>query len=216
MKPWIAALVAAAAAACDGSLPPPRVLSISPSGMLESDAVEVEVEVEVIMGFQVNYAESRATIDRTLVLTIGPLEVGSGRYEPNGLLHAFVPSRLPAGTHNVAVQLADSRRGTLASAFIVQPGIWPGGFTIDPIGNQTKDVPFPVTIRATDPNASTFGGTMDLTSTNGVMYPPTTAPFENGVRVESVVFTTPVNSTLIQVRDVAGRAVALSNPFRVN
>lgn len=217
MRSWIAAWVVAAIAGCGGqSLPPPRILSITPSEKLESDAVDVVVEVEAIMGFQVDYARSTASIDRTLSLSIGgSLVIGSGRYEPSGRQEAFIPSSLEAGTYDVLAQLADFRSGSLENGFLVHAGTWPGGYTVDLVAQrQQVNVPFLITIRATDPNASGFRGTVDLSVTSGVMNPKFTGVFENGVRVQSVVFTTPAPATLIQVRDLKG-SMAQSNVFRV-
>jgi hypothetical protein len=213
----IAALVMMAAAAGCGpqALPDPRVLSITPAQMLESDAVDVVVEVEAVMDFQVDYPASTASVDRTLVLSIGPQVVGNNRYETNGVLHAFVPSKLQAGTYDVSMMLPDQRSATLSQAFTVLPGLWPDGYLIDPIADQQRDVPFTITIRATGANAPGFRGTVDLDSSNGVMNPEVTGPFENGgVRVQTVVFTSAVGMTRIRLSDLHGRS-AMSNNFRV-
>ena len=213
-----AASLAFALAACEPPpLPQPRILAVEPTSMLSSDARNVAVTVDAILPFRADYDLGQMTVERSLLLSIGPLLVGDSRYENNGVLVAFVPSRLNPGIYDVTVTLVGDRRvAILEQAFTVNPGPWPEGYSIDPIPSpQRANVPFAITIRATGTNPATFQGTVDLMANRGLMSPARTGPFTAGVRLENVVFSTPAAGIIITVRDLLG-TTASSGPFVVN
>jgi hypothetical protein len=205
---------------CGGAAPPdPRVLSIEPSTMISSGTASVVITVDAVLPFKVDYNTGTISVFRSLLANVGNVVVGNGRYENDGMLPAFIPSRLQPGLHDVTVTLSDGRVGVLAGAFTVTPGSWPAsGFTIDPIANpQTAGVPFALTIRAQGAFSATFNGTVDYFVAGVSTVPSTTAPFLNGVRSETVVVVSPTRGTPTHVTatDLLGR-IAVSNDFIVN
>jgi len=185
--------------------------------MLSSAYEEVTVTVDAILPFQADYDQGQLTVERSLLIGIGPLLVGDSRYENNGVLTARVPSKLPPGVYDVSLTLVGDRRyDVVPNAFTVTPGAWPAGYSIDTISSpQAVNTPFIVTIRATGANATTFAGTVDIQDSRGLTQPTPTGPFTAGVREQSMTFTTSGAGITLTVRDLPG-TTATSNPFTVN
>jgi hypothetical protein len=220
----LAALTAAAAlaAGCGSSgLPLPVIHSIVPDQMDSAGTAEVTITVDAVLPFNIDYGTSTATVDRSLILNIGPLIVGDSRFSNNGLLTAFVPSKLLPGIYDVGITLVDRRVGTLPRAFTVTGlGGWPDRYTIDPIPSpQHVGASFPVTIRAMLNNmtaASFFNGTVDLqlSKPNGAPAAPT-GPFTDGVRTEMVTVFTQETGVIITVTDLLGHMGTSAPAFNV-
>jgi len=201
--------------------PPPKVLSIEPDTMTSSSFADVIIAVDAVLPFSVDYGAGEATVDPLILLSVDPIPVGGGTFQPNGRLPARIPSKLAPGAHDVTVTLVgaegDSRTGVLAGGFIVTPGLWPSsGFAIAPIPTpQHVDVPFLITITAQGTNASSFNGTLDYVITGVTPKPVTTNPFTNGVYQESVVIHSPTMGMVhVAAYDQPGR-IATSNDFSV-
>ncbi|HYV45334.1 MAG TPA: hypothetical protein VFA20_10755 [Myxococcaceae bacterium] len=220
----LAALAACGLMGCGTQVPPrPRVLSIDPNTMTSSSFADVIISVDAVLPFTVDYGAGKAAVDPLILLSVDPIPVGGGTFEPNGRLSARIPSKLTEGAHDVTVTLVgaegDSRTGVLAGGFIVTPGTWPsGGFAIAPIADpQRVDVYFTLTITAQGANASSFNGTLDYVIPGVTPKPVTTGPFTNGVYQESLSIHSPTMGQKLQVTayDLLGR-LATSNSFSVN
>ncbi len=95
-------------------------------------------------------------------------------------------------------------------------------FALSVIGNQVAGIPFPVTVTAQDDysnTVTTFGGTVRFGSTIGAVSPTNSGTFSNGVRVESLKYTTISNSNerVLNVTDNApgSNKTGSSNLFKV-
>ena len=213
-----AGIIAAALCACGpASLPNPTIVAIEPAEMVASDGAFVTVTVEAVLPFQVAYGTRTGKLDPGLTITFGGLPLGPAQYENEGKLSVPVPTVFNPGTYDVTVRLSDGREATAPQAFTVKPGLWPDGYTIDPIGAQRREQPFAVTIRATGANAAGFHGNVDLSVDLYQVSPRTSGNFAAGVRVQQVTMTQ-VNkpqAVILTVTDQQGHKGA-SNPFDVN
>ena len=91
------------------------------------------------------------------------------------------PRSCPTGSYDVTVELGDGRLATATDAFVVTPGDWPVGYTIDMIGNQTSGIPFGVTLRAQGaPGRRDYGGTVNLSVPGATVTPTISGPFTAG------------------------------------
>ena len=149
----------------------------------------------------------RSSVDDRLTLKIGPRPFGPSRWADAGVITDFLPSVLPPGSYDVTVELGDGRLTTATDAFVVTQGIWPTGYTIDMIGDQTSGIPFGVTIRAQGvPDGGSYGGTVNLSVPGATVTPTISGPFTAGVRVEVITVTVGNPRTVhLEVSDLGGR-----------
>ncbi len=203
-------------ACAPAALPPPRILSISPSEMVACEGASVSVDVDLVLPTHVNYGQSEATANPDIALRIGAVPVGSGRYAPGGLLTAAVPPVFAPGEYDVGLRVSDGRpEAILAGGFSVKPTPYPDGYTIDFVPDQIQTEPFAITLRARGANASAFNCTVGIFTSRGAISPTVSGPFQSGLRTEWMRIDTPLPSVVITVRDDIGRSGS-SNPFRVN
>jgi hypothetical protein len=175
---------------CSQSLPPISIVSVSPAGMVASEPTRVSVQVDAELAFQVDYGQATLTADSQMQVLVGPLEIGTGSYPPNGLVEGTLPTVIPPGTYNVTVKMRDGRRAVLSNAFSVDAGTWPFGYAIDAIGNQRSGVSFSVTIRTVGPRASGFEGNVLLKLVgDGTLTPTISGAFSAGVLTQTVTVT---------------------------
>jgi hypothetical protein len=214
--PALAALAACGLVGCGpGNLPLPRILSVEPSTMTSSSSVQALITVEAVLPFDADYNKGDITVDRLLAASVGNVPVGSGLYQPDGLLDARIPSKLLPGPHEVTVRLQDGRTGVLDGGFTVTPGLWPSsGFAVAPIATtQHVGAAFALTITAQGTGAATFNGTVDYVIPNVGQF--TTSPFDGGTRQESVTIgQVSMGMIHITVVDLLGR-ITTSNDFIV-
>ena len=198
------------------ALPPPKVLSISPSEMVACEGSTVSVSVDAVLPTHLDYGQSEASANPELFLRIGPVPVGAGEYSPGGVLTASVPPVLAPGVYDVGLRLSDGRpEGILRSAFTVRPNPYPDSYSLDFVQDQTRRIPFAITIRSVGPNESAYNCTVSLSSNRGSISPAVSGAFQRGVRTETVTIDMANPSVIITVRDDLGRSGS-TNPFRVN
>lgn len=195
-----------------GSLPAATITSVTPMVMIASQPTRVEVQVNVELPAEVDYGGGSIELQTGMRTLVGPQELGSGSYPPDGLVRGTLATILALGTYDVVAVLADGRRAVRRDAFTVVPGSWPTGYTVDPISNQRSGAPFSATLRATGANASTFGGNVLLgTSSGAAVIPAVSGTFDAGVRVETVTLTG-AGQRVLTVSDIAGNS-GQSAPF---
>jgi hypothetical protein len=88
------------------------------------------------------------------------------------------------------------------------------GFQLEPIGEQARDVPFKITVRATGPGAHSFQERVSIRASKGQVVSVTPGTFSEGVRVEEISLSHPNPHVYLLVEDAHGHK-GLSNPFRV-
>ena len=198
------------------SLPPPRILSISPSEMVACEGAAVTVDAELVLPTHLDYGHSEASANPDIALRIGAVQVGSGKYSPGGLLLADVPPIFAPGTYDVGLRVSDGRpEAIVAGGFAVKPTPYPDAYAIDFVLDQTAGQPFAITLRATGSNAPAYNCTVALSSSRGSLSPSQSRPFLRGVRTEWVTIDTPRAGVVITARDDNG-GQGSSNAFRVN
>jgi hypothetical protein len=194
-------------AGCSGAtLPPPTVVSVTPSERPASSSGPVTVTLDAVLPTLADHGAETVSVDDRLTLKIGPRPFGPSRWTDAGVISDFLPAVLPPGSYDVTVELGDGRLTTATDAFQVTAGDWPVGYTIDMIGDQTSNRPFGVTIRARGAPDGGYGGTVNLSVPRAAVAPTISGPFSAGVRVEVITVTTqsPGNYHL-EVSDLAGR-----------
>lgn len=210
------ALLLALCACGPAALPPPRILSITPSEMVACEGAVVTVDAELVLPTHLDYGQSEASADPDIALRIGAVPVGSGRYSSGGLLMANVPPIFAPGTYDVGLRVLDGRPEAIAAGgFSVQPTPYPDAYAIDFVPDQQQGQPFAITIRATGPNAPAYNCTVALSSSRGSLSPSESRPFLRGVRTEWVTIDGASSSAVITARDDNG-GHGSSNAFRVN
>jgi hypothetical protein len=199
---------------CSDALPPVSIVSVAPTGMVASQPTQVSVQVDAALAFQVDYGQSSVSADTQMQVLIGPMELGTGTYPPDGLVRGVLPTVLPAGTYNVTVKMGDGRTAALPNAFTVDGGSWPAAYIIDAIGDQRANVAFSVTLRAVGPQASRFEGNVLLGLLgDGTVSPTISGAFSSGVRIENVTISGTGEFTLL-ASDING-GNGQSTPFTV-
>ncbi|MGZ3459162.1 MAG: hypothetical protein ACXU86_11740 [Archangium sp.] len=89
------------------------------------------------------------------------------------------------------------------------------GLSIDPIPDQTRDVPFVITLRAEGPDAAFFEGQVLLSVNKGHVSPNLSNAFHQGVLQEQVVLDKQGGDVMLTVR-LGKSLVVQSNLFRVS
>jgi hypothetical protein len=185
--------------------------------MLASEGTFVTVTLDAVLPFKVVYGTRSNALDTGLEITFGSLPLGPTQYESEGRLSVPVPSVFAPGAYDVALTLADGRRALAPQGFTVKPGLWPDGYTLDPIPIQQRGQQFTVTIRATGANAASFHGNVGLSVDRGQVNPRTSGNFTAGVRRQQVTVSNlnAGQSVTLTVTDPQG-TTGSSNAFTVN
>jgi hypothetical protein len=214
MKRW-ATLAALLLLGCSKSLPPVSIGSVIPANMVASEPTHVSVQVEAELAFQVDYGQGSLTPDTGMEVLVGPLQLGSGTYPPQGLVEGTLPTVIPPGTYNVTVKMGDGRTAVLPNAFGVDAGSWPLAYAIDPIADQQTGVSFSVTVRTVGPRFRNFEGNvlLGLLGGDGSLAPTISGAFSAGVLTQSVTVTG-TGEFMLQVSDING-GNGQSAPFAV-
>lgn len=204
--------------ACGADLAPPRILELSPSSMMASDARQVTLRIDGVLPYEIDYGASSASVDTDLRVTIGTEALDAAPYRADGTVAVFVPSAFQPGDHAVTARFADGRQATVAALFEVTPGDWPSEYAIAPVdGPFRAGVPFEIRVDALRDGVPfpTFHGTVALSLQDGSPLSPTrTDPFSAaGVTERRVIISTPGLHALV-VRDANG-TTAVSNTFAV-
>ena len=124
-----------------------------------------------------------------------------------------------AGTDvQLKVTLATPSVESLSNTFSVAKGL--DHFLISTIGNQSKGVPFEITITAQDEDGATFTsftGTVDITCSLGIgsILPVSLGPFVNGSFTGEITITKPGENVTITVTDPVTGKTGTSNAFNV-
>jgi hypothetical protein len=206
MKRW-ATLAALLLLGCSQSLPPVSIGSVIPASMVASEPTQVSV--------QVDYGQGTLTPDTAMEVLVGPLQLGSGTYPPQGLVEGTLPTVIPPGTYNVTVKMGDGRTAVLPNAFGVDAGTWPLAYAIDSIGDQHTGVSFSVTIRTVGPRFRNFEGNVLLGLLGeGSLAPTISGAFSAGFLTQSVTVTG-TGEFMLQVSDING-GNGQSAPFTVS
>lgn len=203
------------ATGCASELEPPQLRSIVPATVVEGRSTEVLIDADIAFPWSADYSAATAEIDTSFTVTIGGLALRAPGLTAEGDVHGQLPFGLAPGRHDVWLTLGDGRTAVLTEGFEVTPGVFPTGYTIDPIGTQVRQRPFTITVRAQGPGADTFNGSVELLVSRGAITPDVSAPFRNGVLTQEVVLTAPTDDAVITVRDSQGNE-ARSNVFVVN
>ena len=199
---------------CSQSMPPLSIVSVTPAGMVASEPTHVSVQVEAELAFQVDYGQGTVTADSEMKVLVGPLELGTGSYPPQGLVEGTLPTVIPRGTYNVTVKMADGRMAVLPNAFSVDGGTWPFAYAVDAIGDQRSGVSFSVTVRTVGPRASAFEGNVLLGLLgDGSLSPTISGAFSAGVLTQSVTVSG-TGEFMLQASDING-GNGQSAPFTV-
>jgi hypothetical protein len=211
------------------ALPEPSILSVEPEMIAAEGPAVLTVQVSAVLPVTVNYhTETVDTSQLGMTLLIAGQRTDIAFAERDGKLTVAVPEGLAQGAYDVQLALADGREAMREEAFSVVPaasgdGDVPEGvvvrggltgYTIDPIGEQVRGVPFKVTIRAVGPGASTFQGMGVLRASKGQGAPLTTGTFAGGVRQEELTLEQPGGQVFLMIEDALGNK-GLSNSFRV-
>ncbi len=213
------------------ALPPPSIVSVVPSQVAAGVPSSLLVKVDAVLPFTVDYqAGGVDPAQLKMTLRLAGQEVDVPFAEPDGSLLVPVPEGLSMGDYDVQLTLADGREAVRERAFSVVPapalystnplnpqsglrgGIW--GFVIDPIQDQTRDIPFNITIRAMGPEANTFQDRISLRSSRGPVRTLTPDSFSGGVLVEEISVPLAGHDIYLMVEDTQGHW-GLSNSFRV-
>ena len=87
-------------------------------------------------------------------------------------------------------------------------------FEIDPIGEQVRNVPFQITVRALGPKSRAFQSPVSVQASHGQLHTVSSGKFVDGVRQDEVSLSHPGGRVYLLVEDADGHR-GLSNPFRV-
>ena len=201
---------------CGGDLPPPTLRAVSPSAWDQGQAPVLFLELDAVLPLVADHGRKTVVLDESI-------RVGVGGHEPQvvvsfasapGQWEAPMPVGLPPGTHAVEVTLADGRSARLPDAVTIREATMPEGFTIDPVADQRRGVPFTLTVRATGPAAETYSGVVQLSLNQGSMTPNVSENFVAGVLAQEVTVGSVGEGIILSVDDGSGHR-AQSNPFRV-
>jgi hypothetical protein len=214
--------------ACGPStLPAPSIESVEPQQVAAGITSVLSVKVSAVLPLSVSYEdESADPAQLAMTVRLGGQEVDIPFSDRDGMLFVPVPEGMVLGDYDVRVVLADGREAVRERAFSVVPasttptgpggdrGMQGMGFQIDPIGDQVRNSPFKITLRALGPRARSFQEPVSLRASKGKVVSKTLGSFSDGVRVEEIALTHPGNSVYLLVEDTGGHK-GLSNPFRV-
>src|SRR5262245_56941635 len=70
--------------ACDPLLPPPAISSIAPTTTLASSPVQLELQVDAVLPYAVDYGARSAGVDAAVQVNLGPLRLYRGTWPENG------------------------------------------------------------------------------------------------------------------------------------
>jgi hypothetical protein len=215
MKPRRAWLWGLLSLGCgSATLPQASVTSVKPEVMVASQPTRVAVQLDVQLPVQADFGNGSINFQSELQVRVGPQPLGANRYPPDGLVQGTLATTLPPGTYDVTVALGDGRSAALREAFTVVPGMWPSGYTFEPIDAQRSGTPFSVTLHATGANATGFEGNVLLGASSGfTVTPSVSGGFTAGVRVETVTVTG-AGQVVLTASDIAANN-GQSAPFTV-
>jgi hypothetical protein len=234
------ALLSTLLCACEPyTSPAPNIVSIEPEEVMSGETATISLKLDAPLPVKVDYGERTATVV-TPILRIGGEAVPLTLVEQDGTLQATVPGSLSAGLQDVRLEMGDGSGSISEQGLTVlplppemeprnadggpaDPGTEPGedrhlrvtGLRIDPIPDQTRDVPFSITLRAEGPEAALFEGQVQLSTNKGHIRPNLSNSFSKGVRQEQVVLDKQGGNVVLTVR-VGSKLVAWSNPFKVS
>jgi len=216
--------------------PSPSIVSVMPGRVAQGGSSALSVKVDAVLPLSVDY--ETGSVDPAQ-LAIAVQLAGQGVdvpfIEPDGTLIVPVPEGLALGEHDLRVSLADGREVVRERAFsVVLPSTLTGepvprnapadgspeeqtgmmGFQIDPIGEQIRDVPFRLTLRATGPDAGALQEAVSVRASKGPVVTVSRGTFAEGARVEEISLSHPGSHLYLLVEDAHGNK-ALSNPFSV-
>ena len=216
-RPLLVASLALLGVACGTRLPPPRILGVSPTQIVQGTAPQVLIDLDAVFPFTAAYGEEALSIDTRVIATLGGLALRGVGVVSDGDVIGFAPAELPLGAHEARVELADGRAAVLESAVTVEPGPFPDSFAIDPnpIADQASGQPFEIVIRAIGGRAAEFSGVVRISVSRGRIVPDMSGPFSGGERRESVTVLSPGMGISIFVEDAAGHTGG-SSAFNVN
>lgn len=193
----------------------PRILDFEPDRLVEGSGGVVIVGTEGVPPLLIDYGSSEIEVRENVEFFVGELALQGERsiQHPDQIVMR-VPSDLPIGDYPLRLRLADGRETHAAGSFRVSPSPVPVSYTIDPIPDQDRGEPFEITIRALGSAAAGFDGVVSLSSSQGMVFPTVSGPFENGVRIETVTVTPVSDALAITASDETGHS-GTSNTFRV-
>jgi hypothetical protein len=216
VRRWLSVL-ALLLCACGSSEPPvPSIVSVSPAHFSRSECVLLSVELDGALPVKLDYGKDSAELARLAKLGIGEREVPVEAIEDQGRrLVAHLFEGLPVGKHNVRVTLEDGEQLVLPDAIEVTGALVLDTFQFDQIGPQLRETPFPITLRATGPDAQRFQGRVLLRSNKGKLEPEWSNNFLRGVLTQEVSIDLTGGNVIIEMVDCDRRTVS-SNEFRLD
>jgi hypothetical protein len=203
--------------ACGSSEPPvPSIVSVSPARISMSECVLMTVELDGALPVKLDYGKDSVELAKLVQLRVGEREVPLESIQDEGRrLSAHLFSGLPVGTHDVRITFEDGQQLVAPAAVEVTGRLVLETFQFDPIVTQVRDTPFPITLRATGPDAQRFEGRVLLRSNKGKLEPEWSNNFQQGVLTQEVSIDATGGNILIELVDCEGRSV-LSNEFRLD
>jgi hypothetical protein len=222
--------------ACEPAvLPAPSILSVEPEKVAAGSPAVLSVRMSAVLPLMVDYQEQAVDpAGLAMTVTVGGDPADIAFVEQDGTLLIRVPEGLAVGGHDVRVVLADGRQALLERAFSVVPaptttdnpqepdpllenGIVKGGLTgfqIDPIGEQVRNTPFKITVRAVGPEAKAYGRAVTLRASKGQVMSVTQGAFVDGVRVDEITLSHPGRISLLVEDSLGNRGLSNSFPVR--
>lgn len=212
------------------SLPAPSIVSVVPEQVVQGDSSALSVKVSAVLPFSVDYEDQSAQpLQSAVTVQLAGQAVDVPFASADGTLIVPVPTGLELGAYDIRVALEDGRDAQRDRAFsVVLPSTLAGrpgdpddpaseatvGFQIDPIGEQVRDVPFKVTVRATGSWARGFHEPLSMRASQGQVVTVTPGVFTEGVRVEEISLSHPGARVYLMLEDASGNRW-ISNPFHV-
>jgi hypothetical protein len=214
------------------TLPAPSIVSVEPLQVAVGVPSTLSVQVSAVLPLSVDYqGEDVDTAQLAMTVHLAGQQVDIPFAESDGTLIVPVPEGLALGAYDVQVTLADGREALRKGAFFVVPaptltGAPPRdhppeegrdgitGFLIDPIGEQTRNTPFKVTLRVLGAEAKRFQEPVSLRVNKGKVTSATLGSFTDGVRVEEIALSHPGSNLYLLIEDSWGHK-GLSNSFQV-
>jgi hypothetical protein len=208
-------ILVAVLCACEPELPALAIHGVHPPSITAGETRTVEVELNRVPPFLVDYEKGGATVSTVAELRLGPRVMEpQAKYVGHSRFEVTVEQNFPQGEHDVWLKLEDGTELQLLKGFTVHEAI--DGLWVETIPNQTQGTPFEIVIHATGDAAPYFAGTVKVDAFRGtnVVKSVQSDSFIEGVGVARMEIDSP-GDLLIVVDDGAGSR-ARSNAFVVN
>ncbi len=218
---WSALVLVAMLCACEPEVPALAILAMHPPSITAGETRTVEVELNTVPPFQVDYQQGTTQVSTVAELRLGPRMMEPAKYVGNNRFAVTVGPQFPQGAHDVWLKLEDGRETLQPQGFRVYEAI--SGLWFDPIPSpQLQGTPFDIVIHASGEDSEHFEGTVTVSLNKGQFLRPGKDPsksfqsgnFTGGNRIERLAIDTPGSNFVITVEDSTGKQ-AYSKAFSV-